>query len=306
MKNILLWLQASIVNKIIFGVGITAVLASAGVGTVMGYRALQPKHEHTIAYQYESNDDGTHNKVSYCTKKDGLKCEDFKSETVKEACKFDKEKVCKCGYKNYVVVKFLNNVDGSVIKEIHVDRGTTLDQEKDFPEIPEIEGYKFVQIEGAWEDIQFDQEIIYTYEKINEDLSEENTTTSSNNSSNSSNRQNGSSNNSSGSSSQNNWGGWTPPDDSIYDFASMSDEEFGALISSGKLAGSIRADEELNKRHVNNLTKAMHLPEVDAFYYEHGVGGFSMDDIDGMGGTWYMHLTGADGAKLDVLYPYYF
>ena len=87
----------SLKGKIICAVVIVivAILAVAGG---MYYKETHT-HVHTVGYKYESNGDGTHNKISYCTDEDGLECKDFESETVVEDCDLDESGICKvCGW----------------------------------------------------------------------------------------------------------------------------------------------------------------------------------------------------------------
>lgn len=114
MNKMINWLGLSIKNKVIFVLGCVVTAALIVTASVSVYQAFQPRHEHTVDYKYECNNDGTHNRISYCTDEDGLKCEGFKAETKKENCAFNKKEECKyCGYHKQTE----NSVDDSEEKE---------------------------------------------------------------------------------------------------------------------------------------------------------------------------------------------
>lgn len=114
MNKMINWLGLSVKNKVIFVLGCVVSAALIVTASVSVYQVFQPKHEHTVDYKYECNNDGTHNRISYCTDEDGLKCEGFKAETKKENCAFNKKEECKyCGYHKQTE----NSVDDSEEKE---------------------------------------------------------------------------------------------------------------------------------------------------------------------------------------------
>lgn len=192
MKKIKNWLSSSTKNKVIFSCGIVVLTAIICLGLFFIYKN-ETKHEHTVDYKYESLDDGTHKKISYCTDKDGKECKDFKSKTTTEKCKFDKDGICKyCEYCKYVTVKFTNNIDSKIIKEKKFEKGYTLDLEKDFPEAEEIEGYEFSRYDGNYTSLKDDTTITLVYNAISEENKEETSTNEANNidSNNSSNKSN--------------------------------------------------------------------------------------------------------------------
>lgn len=201
MKKIKNWLSSSTKNKVIFICGIVVLAAIICVASFFIYKKAI-KHEHTVDYKYESLNDGTHKKTSYCTDEDGKECKDFHSETTTEECEFDEDGICKyCGYSKYVTVKFTNNVDSKVIKEEKYEKGYTLDPEKDFPEAEEIEGYEFVRYDGNFTSLKADTTITLLYNPIGEEKKEEastgnNTNSNSKNNSNNTSANNNSSNNS--------------------------------------------------------------------------------------------------------------
>lgn len=295
MKKIKNWLSSSTQNKVIFGCSIVALAAIICIASFFICKKAT-KHEHTVDYKYECLNDGTHKKTSYCTDEDGKKCKGFKSETVTEECKFDEDGICKyCGYSKYVTVKFLSNIDDSVVKEMKIERGTSLNPDNDYPQPPEVDGYEFFMFEGNYKDIGFDTEIILVYNAINEensdtsDNSSNNNVSSSSNSGNSSNSSNSNNNVSSSSNSSNSsnndeedYNGWSNNTNT----PSTSDE------------GLAEDNRQAAEKFQTWLTTD---PVVNAFYTEHGFS--SLKQLtEGIGGEFDVLLIGNDGATQTVHY----
>ncbi len=228
MKKIKIWLSSSTRNKVIFDCGIVALVVIICAASFFIYKKAI-KHEHTVDYKFESLNDGTHNKTSYCTDEDGKKCKGFESETATEECEFDKDGICKyCGYSKYVTVKFINNVDNKIIKEEKFEKGYALDFEKDFPEPEEIEGYEFSRYDGNFSDLKADTTITLLYNPIGEEKKEE-TSTDNNIDNNSGNNSSSSNNSNSGTSDPNDTENYDHNLDPNYAEAHAESERFMSL-----------------------------------------------------------------------------
>ena len=299
MKKIKNWLLSSTKNKVILGCGIVVLAAIICVALFFIYKEVT-KHEHTVDYKYECLNDGTHKKTSYCTDEDGKKCKDFHSETTTEKCEFDKDGICKyCGYSKYVTVKFLSNIDDSVVKEMKVERGTSLNPDKDYPQPPEVDGYEFSMFEGNCENIGFDTEIILLYNAINGENSDasgnNNTSNSDNKNNNSASNKNGdnnsSSNNDNSSNGDSSNGGSSNDDEDYSDWGNSSDTPIPYELT----------EQGIQERAQKFQTWLTTDPTVDAFFTEHGFAG-TQQLTEGIGGEFDVLLIGADGATQTVHY----
>ncbi len=296
MKKIKDWLSSSTKNKVIFICGIVALAAIICVVSFFIYKKAT-KHEHTVDYKYECLNDGTHKKTSYCTGEDGRKCKNFESKTVTEECEFDEDGTCKyCGYSKYVTVKFLSNIDDSVVKEMKVERGTSLNPDKDYPQPPEVDGYEFSMFEGNCENIGFDTEIILVYNSINgenSDASDNSNTSNSDNKNNNSVSNNNDINNSSNNGNNSN-------DDPSNDGGPSNDDNSS---NSGSTSQVFPEGLEQNNRDAGEKfgTWLTTDPTVDAFFTEHGFAGVKQL-TEGIGGEYDLLLIGADGVTQTVHY----
>lgn len=307
MKKIKDWLLSSTKNKVIFGCGIVALAVIICVASFFIFKKAT-KHEHTVDYKYESLNDGTHKKTSYCTDEDGRKCKDFNSETTTEECEFDKDGTCKyCGYYKYVTVKFLSNIDDSVVKEMKVERGTSLNPDKDYPQPPEVDGYEFSMFEGNYKDIGFDTEIILVYNAIskeNSDISDNSNSSNSNNDDSNDNSSNNINSNNSSDSSSNNSNDSSNSSSLNSGNSSNGDEEdysdWGNSSNTSPVPYRI-TEEGIREAAEKFRTWLTTDPTVVAFYTEHGYAG-SKQLTEGIGGEFDLLLIGADGATQTVHY----
>lgn len=291
------WLGISIKNKVIFG-SLCVIPSALVVGSsVFIYKDLNPKHEHTVDYKYECNYDGTHNKVSYCDEKDGLKCEGFKSDTVNEKCELDKNEVCKyCDYHKYMTVTFVSSIDKSEIDKMKVKNGSSLDPEKDFPEPPEVEGYNFLVFEGEWDDLKKDTKITLVYTKKETEENKESDENNNNNSNNKNNSNNTSSNNGNNQNPSNNDPAPqqpqpTDPNNNPVDNNPSNNNPSNNINTSP-------TNEDLDNSALENVYRVIEYtetsPVADKFYTEHGFGGYEVKNGN------ILYLIGADGAILEI------